>query len=78
MKYFTATVNEKEIILGSAGATKRYLKNHPDIKRVTRYWWSRDDLIDCEEYTRDKILGRPVGEIERGQTAQWAAQHGRW
>lgn len=76
MKYFTAKIDGKDEILGSAGATKRYLKAHPEIESVVRWWWSGSDLIDAEDFTRDEILGQTVKQSETGATAQWAHDHG--
>jgi hypothetical protein len=76
MKYFTANENGKEEIIGSASAAKQYLRAHPEVQEVTRYWWSGNDLIECEEYDREKLLGKTVRELNSGATAQWCVHHG--
>ncbi len=77
MKYFIADVSGKEEILGSASATKRFLKAHPEVQSVSRYWWSGGDLIEVTEYTREQILGTTTRKLSKGETAQWAYNHGR-
>ncbi len=76
MKYFVADIDSKEEFLGSASAAKRFLKAHPEVQTVSRYWWSGDDLIEVTEYTRDQILGTTVRNLGKGETAQWAYNHG--
>ncbi len=76
MKYFVADVSGKEEILGSAGATKRFLKAHPEVQSVSRYWWS-GDLIEVTEFTREQILRTTTRQLSKGETAQWACSHGR-
>lgn len=75
MKYFTAKINGKDEIIGNAGETKRYLKAHPEIESVIRWWWSGNDLIECEDYSRQQILGATVKQSETGATAHWAHDH---
>lgn len=75
MKYFTAKIDGKDEILGGAGATKRYLKSHPEIGSVVRWWWSGSDLIDCEDYSRETLLASTVKKAEQGATMQWAIDH---
>ena len=75
MKYFTAKIDGKDEILGSAGATKRYLKAHPEIETITRWWWSGNDLIDAQDFTREEMLAKTVKQSETGATAQWAISH---
>lgn len=75
MKYFTAKIDGKDEIIGRAGETKRYLKAHPEIESVVRWWWSGNDLIECEDYSRAQILGATVKQAETGATAQWAHDH---
>lgn len=75
MKYFTAKIDGKDEILGGAGATKRYLKAHPEIELVVRWWWSGNDLIECEDVSRGEMLASTVRRLDRGQTAQWAHDH---
>jgi hypothetical protein len=76
MKYFTAKENGKEKIIGSASTAKRYLRAHPEVQEVTRYWWSGNDLIECEDYDREKLLVKTVRELNSGATAQWCVHHG--
>lgn len=71
MKYF---MHGKEHIGGATDA-KRYLKRHPEVQSLERYWWSRNDLVECEDYTREQILGKTVHSLESGETAQWALDH---
>lgn len=77
MKYFTTDINGEEAILGSAAATKRYLRVHTEVSKVTRYWWSGSDLIEVNEFTREQLLGTTARELMSSETAQWAGAHGR-
>jgi hypothetical protein len=74
MKYFT----DGDKILGSATSAKRYLRDNPNVATVQRYWWYGNDLIECEDYTREQILGETAHTLTQGETAQWAHDHGRF
>jgi len=77
MKYFVAEIDGEEEILGKASAAKAFLTEHPEVMEVWRYWWSGNDLIDCEKFTRGEMFDKSVKKLSRGETAQWAYSHGR-
>lgn len=74
MKYFTLD-SEGKTHLGSATRAKRYLREHPEVESVVRWWWSGSDLIEVEDISREQILGKTPAELNRGATAQWAVDH---
>lgn len=74
MKYF----QHGNQIVGSATSAKRYLRDNPQVETLTRYWWSGQDLIECDDYSRDQILGKTARTLTEGETAQWALDHGRF
>ncbi len=73
MKYFTH--GSDNAIIGSASATRRFLRDNPHVGTVVRWWWSGNDLIECEDYSREEILGATAEKLNRGATAQWAVDH---
>lgn len=75
MKYFTANINGSEKNIGSAAAARRFLRANPSVLTVTRWWWSGQDLIECEEYDREQVLNTKSVVLEQGATAQWAYDH---
>ena len=66
-----------EINLGSATAAKQYLRTHPEVQSIERYWWSGSDLIECEDYSRDEMLLTQARRLEKGATVQWSQDHER-
>ncbi len=75
MKYWTVGENEGAQMLGSATSAKRFLRDNPQVQTLTRWWWSGSDLIECDEYSRDEILGNKAAKLNKGMTAQWALDH---
>lgn len=77
MKYFTVLTEErKELMFFSVSGLRKYLKEHPEVREVERWWWSRNDLIEAETFSREEILSKRATELKSGQTAQWASDHG--
>lgn len=74
MKYFM----DGDRMIGSATNAKRYLRENPQVETLARYWWSGNDLIECEDYSREEILGNTARKLTEGETAQWALDHGRF
>ena len=77
MKYFTAGEQPNEKQFTGIRALRQYLTEHPEVKTVTRWWWSGNDLIECIPVSREDILLKKAAELKAGQTAQWAYDHGR-
>ncbi|MDD2765750.1 MAG: hypothetical protein PHE83_17445 [Opitutaceae bacterium] len=78
MKYFVAGAKPNERTFSGVRALRSYLASHPEIATVTRHWWCGNDLIDCVEIPRADILQKPATDLKRGQTAQWACDHGNF
>ncbi len=77
MKYFIAEHDGQELQFSRVTNLRRWLKDHPEVASVHRYWWYRNDLVECEEIKRETILGKTARQLTQGETAQWAANHGR-
>jgi len=76
MKIFRVNMEgEKELFFYRVTSLRKYLKEHPEIKVVIRDWWYHNDLIECDEFDRDKILNSKATKLTKGQTAQWAMDH---
>lgn len=72
LKYFETT---EGAFIGNATDAKAYLRANPEVAMVLRYWWSRNDLIEVQEYHREELLKSTRKKAEAGQTCQWAATH---
>jgi hypothetical protein len=44
---------------------------------VNRWWWVRDELVECETYEAHQFYAMKASELRRGATAQWAAARGQ-
>lgn len=78
MKYFAVEQKDKEdLLFTSITSLRQYLKEHVEIAKVYRYWWSGSDLVECTPYRRDEILINKARILKSGETAQWAIAHGR-
>jgi hypothetical protein len=79
MKVFRIDRQEKEPIhFYTITALRAYLQRHPEIIEIVREWWARNDLIEESIYTRDEIFTKKAKALSQGETAQWAADHGRF
>jgi hypothetical protein len=69
MKYFTETRNLVDNgYIGNLTATRRYLKEHPDVPSVWRWWYAYGELIELEEIPRERILHTPPNTLMRGRS----------
>lgn len=60
----------------SVRALRAQLETMPEVQTVQRWWWSGDDLVDCEDVPRDEIMKTKAKKLKAGITAQWGHDHG--
>jgi len=79
MKYFQVEQpdGQEPMLFTRVTALRGYLREHPEVKGARRYWFCRGDLVECVAVSRADILGKTARELTSGETAQWAARHGR-
>jgi hypothetical protein len=78
MKYFTVKLKseDKEHICTKKISLVNFIRNNiTEIEYIRRYWWSGDDLIECNSFKPEEIILTKASQLKRGHTAQWAAQH---
>ena len=78
MKYFAVEQEgQADLLFTTLTPLRAYLRRHPEITKAYRYWWCRDDLIECKPIHRADIMhGGNSRALMGGATAQWAEQHG--
>lgn len=78
MKYFQVGCGDDAPQFFSIRPLRAYLKEHPEIQSVDKWWWVGSDLIECEEVSRDQIFTKKAKQLKAGMTAQWAYEHGKF
>lgn len=51
------------------------LSEMPEVQTVQRWWWSGNDLIECEDVSREMIMQTKARRLTSGATMKWSIEH---